>query len=590
MPVYTFSRSSIAYLSDGTQVAANQPRFEAGKFGKAVLVEEGTTNLLQNPSFETGNFSSWYRFTTYGGATYEVTSEKTWHGSYSAKITADGTASASVGISQGRISATAGVPYTFSVKLAGTLGANKVYLVFRWVTADDTIIKDDNFYISEVTPQAFKTHSATATAPENTAKMEVHIRIVKDAVGVLYVDAAQLEAKPYTTSFIDGTRSPEALTIPTEGVLNPQEGTVECWVYVNDILKDSIVDSRHIIDARGSGNNALILYHDRVTRNFRFRLRNYSGVEKDLDIPDSVVTNGWHFFSIKWSQTNMTLCIDNNAQFAENPPLPSDLSTCTIGRHPSVPTTTINTLIDDLRISSRARSDAEILAAYQSGLPAEWDEWTTLKLNFSYFESIVINSSVSGVGRKLTRQATNISSAMTMTGRATRGKRAHATANAAVSISGTARRLMRTSAAINITLGLIGRLWNAFQRIYFLLSHIEYKPDLFVEEYVINLEHVDYEIKLEVIGLAISGSTITLKATFQDSAGDLQELENVVVKIYAPGKVLLETIPATKISTGVYTADYTIPEDKEGQFDYEFSGSLGNRTIVGRSSFDSHWR
>ena len=151
---------------------------------------------------------------------------------------------------------------------------------------------------------------------------------------------------------------------------------------MNDILKDSIVSPRHIIDARGSGNNALILYHDRVTRNFRFKLRNYSGVEKDLDIPDSVVTNGWHFFSIKWSQTNMTLCIDNNAQFAENPPLPSDLSTCTIGRHPSVPTTTINTLIDDLRISNRARTDEEILAAYQSGRPAPVDEWTTATFDF----------------------------------------------------------------------------------------------------------------------------------------------------------------------------------------------------------------
>ena len=40
---------------------------------------------------------------------------------------------------------------------------------------------------------------------------------------------AQLEAKPYATSFIDGTRAEETLTIPTEGVLNPQEGTIEFW-------------------------------------------------------------------------------------------------------------------------------------------------------------------------------------------------------------------------------------------------------------------------------------------------------------------------------------------------------------------------
>jgi hypothetical protein len=41
----------------------------------------------------------------------------------------------------------------------------------------------------------------------------------------------------------------------------------------------------------------------------------------------------------------------------------------------------INTLIDDLRISSIARTDEEIAAAYQSGQPLP-DEWTTYKLDF----------------------------------------------------------------------------------------------------------------------------------------------------------------------------------------------------------------
>jgi len=230
---------------------------------------------------------------------------------------------------------------------------------------------------------------------------------------------------------------------------------------------------------------------------------------------DSLTPDGWHYFAIRWNAQAGTADLFHNGVKRVSltyVAFPAEYDRIEVGHRSGDPGDWLNSLIGDLRISNRARTDAEIAAAYQSGQPAEWDEWTTLKLifSYSYFE------------------------------------------------------------------------WrNEFQSIYFLLSHIEYKPDLFVEE---------YEIKLEVIGLAISGSTITLKATFPDSAGDLQELENVVVKIYAPGKVLLKTIPATKISTGVYTADYTIPEDKEGQFDYEFSGSLESRTIVGRSSFDSHWR
>jgi len=41
-----------------------------------------------------------------------------------------------------------------------------------------------------------------------------------------------------------------------------------------------------------------------------------------------------------------------------------------------------NTLIDDLRISNRARTDEEIAAAYQSNQPLPVDAWTTLKADF----------------------------------------------------------------------------------------------------------------------------------------------------------------------------------------------------------------
>lgn len=61
----TFSRSSIAYKLDGvTQVGSNQPRYEAGKYGSALLVEGGTANLLtaNQSSAETdiSGFSSYW--------------------------------------------------------------------------------------------------------------------------------------------------------------------------------------------------------------------------------------------------------------------------------------------------------------------------------------------------------------------------------------------------------------------------------------------------------------------------------------------------------------------------------------------------
>jgi len=43
----TFTRSSIAYKSDGSQVAANQPRFDVIDGVLGLMVEEGTTNKIE---------------------------------------------------------------------------------------------------------------------------------------------------------------------------------------------------------------------------------------------------------------------------------------------------------------------------------------------------------------------------------------------------------------------------------------------------------------------------------------------------------------------------------------------------------------
>ena len=115
-------------------------------------------------------------------------------------------------------------------------------------------------------------------------------------------------------------------------------------------------------------------------------------------------------------------------------------------------------------------------------------------------------------------------------------------------------------------------------------------PKLSFTEYKIDMDITEYPIEMEVKGMATAGSTITLTGKFPTSAGDLTQLTDVTLKIYAPSKVLLETIIPSETDTGVYAADYTIPEDKYGQFDYEFSGKLWIRTITSRNSFDSHWR
>ncbi|MEN6349341.1 MAG: glycine-rich domain-containing protein [Syntrophomonas sp.] len=52
----TFSRASVAYKQDGTQVASGNPRYETGRFGNGIMIEEGTTNLF--PSAKSESFDS----------------------------------------------------------------------------------------------------------------------------------------------------------------------------------------------------------------------------------------------------------------------------------------------------------------------------------------------------------------------------------------------------------------------------------------------------------------------------------------------------------------------------------------------------
>ena len=138
-------------------------------------------------------------------------------------------------------------------------------------------------------------------------------------------------------------------------------------------------------------------------------------------------------------------------------------------------------------------------------------------------------------------------------------------ATATVSISGTIKRMMAT-----------------FKQLF---------PSLTVTKYPIEMSVTEYRIKMEVVGMAIAGSTITLRGEFPDSAGILTLLGDVTVKIYGPGKILLETITnPTEESIGIYSAEYTTPSDKFGQYDYEFSGLIGGITITDRDSFPVEWK
>jgi hypothetical protein len=189
------------------------------------------------------------------------------------------------------------------------------------------------------------------------------------------------------------------------------------------------------------------------------------------------------------------------------------------------------------------------------------------------------------VGEYLTTYYKTLTASVKSTASIVKNRIFYKTLTCAVKLSASMKKTVnKTLSCVVKSLGILRRMMVNFKPLY---------PILTVTEYPIAMSVTEYPIEMEVVGMPEAGSTIMLKGTFPDSAGNLTLLGDVTVKVYGPGRSLLQTITGagvTEVSTGIYTAEYTIPVGSFGQFDYEFSGTLGSKTIIGRSSFDSIWK
>jgi len=367
-PIATFTRPTPAYLSDGTQVTANVPRFESGKFGKAILVEEETTNIGSPANLFDG---SWI-------LGYPISGTSTIIDTYTRKYTF--TLTHSGAFAYKAFTLTTGVTYTWSAEIKGegsTVG-KQVRLQSYVESAYGTRV---------ILTTEWQRITLTFTATD-TSRTVGFIGIPGNAFApgdVVYIRNFQLEQKPYPTSFTDGTRAAETLTIPTEGVLNPQEGTVECWVYIDDRFIDGMAGKHAWIwGTKGDPYYPILnLYRNAATNSLRFVSRDANNNQSYIEKPLSQISVGWHYIACTWKSSRLAFLLDGQlVGEVVSPYLPNAVDAqMYIGHNPRVGEQ-CNSLIDDLRISNRARSDAEILAAYQSGKPLQRDEWTTYKADF----------------------------------------------------------------------------------------------------------------------------------------------------------------------------------------------------------------
>jgi len=234
-----FTRASVAYLSDGTQVAAGVPRFEAGKFGKGVLVEEGTTNLLtaNQSNIETSLDAG---YTANGGAIVRNTAEH-YEGIACVEVVCSTAINSGCQLHNGSPSVcwstTPGLPYTASFRIKGYAGVERLVLVLldnlgAWLTY-------------EVITLTKQWQRRTLTGVPSAGSTGVSIIMYKEGGTDAnqyrwWLDTIQIEQKAYATSWqIGGTaRAAEILSIPTAGIFVKGNWTVSMVFTPKDLHGD----------------------------------------------------------------------------------------------------------------------------------------------------------------------------------------------------------------------------------------------------------------------------------------------------------------------------------------------------------------
>jgi hypothetical protein len=369
---FTFSRPSVGFTSDGLEVNPHNARYEPGPagFGNAVKIEEGTTNILNAPTFFTGMTSGvptgWSKG-SWTGATFTQ---------FSNFVRID--ASAATGINDlyaysGTGVVTNGTTYTLSVVAKGS-GTMNLYVY------GNTPTQNTAFTLTS-TPTRY-----SITVAASSTQLQLVITTNMGAVVDLY--SAQIEQKAYSTSHTVSTRADELMTIPlNSNNYTPNSFTLEIWVYPTQsqwATGDGYLTSIN----NGTSSNRWDLKFN--SGNYRVSWEFYDGTTVyAFSSTNGLTLNSWNYVAWGYDRTTNTQFVNvNGTKTAPGTPqsiptfgaftqmmLGTDYSTLISSR--------TNVLISGLRLSNTARSDADIATSSAGTSPLKSDANTTLLLPFN---------------------------------------------------------------------------------------------------------------------------------------------------------------------------------------------------------------
>lgn len=371
----TFSRTSTAYLSDGTLVQAGQPRLEGG----ALWVEEGTTNKIETEGAASQNWQNWSHW---GNRTYWY-SETQYDDPVIGKVFQGVAKPTTYLFDYYPYSVTSGTAYTFSIWLKASQQINLSSMRFYVVSsvgglhtiastesADKTITTEWKKFYAVLTP------SETCTG---TAGIGIGSLAVPDGV-TIYAARPQLEQKGYATSFYNGTRATESFTFPWD-----YRGGWFCWeLFVRAGQKRSELNNWIPLIRATKGSDYIEIGYrgDRGSKAIYTVFYQGGQWQEGYGYTIDFVAGDWLYLSLSFDGTRATTGLarvgDQIGYTSFTPTVVNSGSYTIYLNRNSLGTWQFG----DVRISSRQRSRAEIAAAYAGGQPLPVDGDTVYKLDF----------------------------------------------------------------------------------------------------------------------------------------------------------------------------------------------------------------
>jgi len=353
-----------------------------GKFNKAIQVAEATTNLVTNPSFETGT-TGWTYNGGSAGSSAAQTALYSHSGTYSVRLSND-TAGENDFYYTNVTGLAASTTYTISAwcyVVSFTAGAVSNYGLLAYDTLDaGTGQSTTNTAVTD----GWVRHSVTVTTTAAGGSHTIQIRLYAP-YGYIAWDSVQCEAKAYATPYCDGSlggfsavgladgtghswsgtahassssRLAASASYPTAGNLPTLKGTVAAWVNLAGVSTSDM----HILRATGTSAGFIML---RVTS--AGLLQGYWGTGA-VAYATPVSAETWTHVAMTYTGSLLTLYINgqsvasgSSTGFSGMPTLMYVGNTGGTGQ--------INGLIDDLIITSDTKVADEILSIYESNAP-----------------------------------------------------------------------------------------------------------------------------------------------------------------------------------------------------------------------------